>query len=545
MIRKSFPLWENNNEKAGDSVRKCFFWILLLLLTAACAFASADTEYQLAPCSGKLSINEVDYIVLTPENMDDHPDLLSHIGKTKEELLADWTERGVQLQAWNRKLNGCLEVTVVQDQEASQYYDLEQQTRQVRNEYLKLHKGSGRFSEEGFTIFSPVEWKKQKLGGNFLKFEYKRAVGTKTWRGLIRKTVRNGYTVTLDYQVYDRLPTGTDETKLNRIANTVSFESVAPASVDDTGAGTGTGTAPGAVSAAGLLQITAGPPAETNSDTFTVEGITTPGAHVIGVVMRWSSSTPLKFNTDASRAGKFKLKVTLPEEGVWLLTLNLEVNGTIVAEEIFNTTTYNKTTLPVVLDAEIPEQLSSDELVISGKTSKGVTIQCIVSNGTTTFDDTVRTNGTGKFKFKVPTAMEADYDITLAFSKKNYDTKRLNYRTTRKVTAEDIKARAATKAIHPSYAALTKKLDTYIGQPMVYTVYITDVKQIDEEWVITAALKKNNKGYKEFLVFMAGEDPGLEIDSKVKLYGTCVGAYQVQSEEENITYPGFDYLYKE
>ena len=523
-------------------MRKCFFWILLLLLTACCACAAADTEYQLTPCSGKLSINEVDFIVLTPDNLDDHPDLLSHIGKSKEELLADWTARGVQLQAWNRKLNACLEVTVFQDEEAKQYYDLEQQTRQVRNEYLKLHRGSGRFADDGYTIFSP-EWKKQKLGGNFLKFEYKRAVGMKSWRGIVRKTVRNGYTVMLDYQVYDRLPTGTDETKLNRIANTVSFEAVAPASVDDTGSGTVTES--GAVSASGLLQVTVRPPAETNSDTFTVEGITTPGAHIIGVLMRWSSSTPLKFTTDASRAGKFKLKVNLPEEGVWLLTLNLEVNGTVVAEEIFETTTYSKTTLPVVLDEEIPEQLAGDELVISGKTSKGVTIQCIVSNGTTTFDDTVRTNGTGKFKFKVPTTMEGEYDITLAFSKKHYDTKRLNFRASRTVTAEDTKSRAATKAIHPSYSALTKKLDSYIGKPMVYSVYITDVKQIDDEWIITAALRKTGKGYKDIMVFMAGEDPGLEIDSKVKLYGTCVGAYQFQTEEENSTCPGFDYLYKE
>lgn len=522
-------------------MRKCFFWILLLLLTACCAVAAADTEYQLAPCSGKLSINEVDYIVLTPENLDDHPDLLSHIGKSKEELLADWTARGVQLQAWNRKLTACLEVTVIQDEEAKQYYDLEQQTRQVRNEYLKLHKGSGRFAEEGFTIFSP-EWKKQKLGGNFLKFEYKRTVGMKNWRGLVRKTVRNGYTVMLDYQVYDRLPTGTDETKLNRIANTVSFETVAPPSVDTASPASADS---GAVSAAGLLQVTAGPPAETNSDTFTVEGITTPGAHIIGVLMRMSTPDPVRFTADASRAGKFKLKVTLPEEGVWLMTLNLEVNGSIVAEEIFDTTTYSKTTLPVTLDAEIPEQLAGDELVISGVTSKGVSIQCIVSNGTTTFDDTVRTNGTGKFKFKVPTTVEAEYDITLVFSKKNYDTKRLSYRATRTVTAEDTKARAAEKAIHPSYSALTKKLDGYIGRSMVYTVYITDVKQIDEEWIITAALRKNNKGYKDIMVFMAGEDPGLEIDSKVKLYGICVGAYQFQTEEGNSTCPGFDYLYKE
>ena len=47
------------------------------------------------------------------------------------------------------------------------------------------------------------------------------------------------------------------------------------------------------------------------------------------------------------------------------------------------------------------------------------------------------------------------------------------------------------------------------------------------------------------MVFMSKEDPGLELDSQVKLYGTCVGAYQVQSEEGNTSYPGFDYLFRE
>ena len=40
-----------------------------------------------------------------------------------------------------------------------------------------------------------------------------------------------------------------------------------------------------------------------------------------------------------------------------------------------------------------------------------------------------------------------------------------------------------------------------------------------------------------------GVDPGLVVGTKVKLYGVCVGAYQVQSEEENTSYPGFDYIF--
>ena len=519
------------------------FILLVLFLTACCACAAANTEYALEPCSGKLSLNEDTYIILTPANLGDHSELVASLGKTAEELTADWKERGVQLQAWTKNMNSCLEVTVIQDEDSLHYYDLERQNRQVRNEYLSLHRGSGKYAKDGFTILKPA-WKKQKLGGNFLKFEYKRTVGEKTWRGVARKTIRNGYTIMLDYQVYDRLPRRTDEDVLNRIANTVEFESREPTAVDQTAASVES-SEPVSASASGLLQVSVAPPAETNSNTFTIEGHTSPGAHLIGVAMRWSSSTPYKFLTDASKAGNFKLKVTLPEEGVWLVTLNLEINGTIVAEEIFNTTTYSKSVLPVTFDSEIPEQLVSDELVISGVTDKGVTIQCIVTNGESTYDQSVRTNGTGKFRFKIPTSLEAEYDITLAFSKKNLDTKRLTFKATRSLTVQDTRSRTATKAIHPSYNALTRNLNTYIGTTMAYEVHVVDVQQVDEEWIIKAALKKNRGVYSSFLYFMAKENPGLEIGSKVKLYGTCVGAYQEQSEEGDTSYPGFDYLFYE
>ena len=44
---------------------------------------------------------------------------------------------------------------------------------------------------------------------------------------------------------------------------------------------------------------------------------------------------------------------------------------------------------------------------------------------------------------------------------------------------------------------------------------------------------------------MAKEDPGLAAGVKVKLYGVCIGAYPIQSEEESTSYPGFDYLFFE
>ena len=525
----------------------------MLFLVAFSAAAVAETEIELKPCSGKMILDENTYIILTPDNLADHPDLMRRIEKTKDELLADWETRGVQLQAWTKKMDTCLEVIVIQDDESKEFYDLEQRGREARNDYLNLHRASNKkYIQMGYT-FTELKWKKQKLGGNFLTFEYKRLTDDGLCRGLMRKTVRNGWSVILDYQVFDRLPRKSATDYLNRIANTVQFEEIAPQPVDTSSSSSGETeegqpTTVVSGSASGLLKITVPPPAETNMDTFTIEGSTTPGAHLIGVAMRWSASTPLKFTTDATKAGNFKLKVTLPDEGVWLVTLNLEVNGAIVAEEVFDTTTFSRTVLPVTLTAGVPEQLTGNELVVSGITSKGVEIQCIVSNTAAPdhpYNDACKTNGTGKFKFKIPTAAEGTYDVTLVFSKKGYNTKRLTYTAVRKLTEQETQAKSTAKAVHPGYAALNKKLESYIGQTMVYKAYIVDVKQNGDDWIITAALRKNKKGYYDFLVFEAKKDPVLTADSKVKIYGICIGSYPIQSEEGDTSYPRFEYLYSE
>ena len=550
-------------KKAGDSVRKTliqklFLITLMLVLLACCTAASAMTEYELKPCSGKMAIDENSYIVLTADNLAEHPDLVRNIGKTKDELVADWEARGVQLQAWTKKMDACLEVTVVQDEESAQFYDLERQTRQVRNDYLNLHRVSNKkYIQDGYSLYE-IEWKKQKLSGNFLKFEYKRLTDSGLCRGLMRKTVRNGWTIVLDYQVFNRLPRKTDENNLNKIANTIEFEEIEPAPLDTASSSAGGEGAEGSEgaevqtvvngTASGLLKITVPPPAETNMDTFTIEGQTTPGAHLIGVAMRWSSATPLKFTADATKAGNFKLKITLPDEGVWLVTLNLEVNGAIVAEEVFDTTTFSRTILPVTLAEEVPAQLTGNEFVLSGETSKGVEIQCIVTNTAAPdhpYNDACKTNGTGKFKFKIPTAAEATYDFTLVFSKKGYNTKRLTWTAVRALSEQEIQAKSTAKAIHPGYATLNKKLESYIGQTMVYKAHIVDVTQNGDDWIITAALKKNKKGYSDFLIFESSKDPVLMTEAQVKIYGICIGSYPVQSEEGDTSYPRFEYLYAE
>lgn len=525
-------------------MRKAFFLFILVLLLGICSAAIADTECSLAPCSGSVTIPDSKYTILTPDNIGEHTDLVTAIGKAKEEILSDWEDRGVVFQAWfnNKLYDACLEVIVRQDEDARVYYDLVNHSSDAGwKTFLASHKGSSSaYAADGYSI-KEVEKKQKNIEAHnyLLQLKYKRTAEGKTYWGYAYKTVARGYTVVLDYQVYNRgLRTG-DQNELSKIVNTLRFYD----SSED--------IVPGAA----FLQITTPPPSETSSDTFTVEGRTNPGAHLIGVLMRINSAEPVRFSADANaKTGDFKMKVTLPEENVWLMTINVDVNDQIVAEQVFETTTYKKSLIPITFTSgdyifseksDSMASLSSNETVISGITDKGVTVQCIVTNGTSTFDKQIKTNGTGKFSFKVPTSLEAGYHFTLVFSKKGYDTKRFTGDASRNLNDEDRRAAIKKEAIKPGYSSLCRNLETYINKIMGYNLYIAEILQNGNEWIIKAAMVKNNSGYKNFMYFVTDEEPKVETDTQMLMYGTCIGPYVIQTEEGSQNFPAFDLLFME
>ena len=279
-----------------------------------------------------------------------------------------------------------------------------------------------------------------------------------------------------------------------------------------------------------------------------MEGSAYPGSEVIVVAMRWSGSS-YQFPTTAGSNGKFKAKVTLPDEGLYQITVNMCINDATVADAVLNSVSYSKTSLPYTISPAIPDVLTTDELVITGTTVKNVSVQCIVTVGDTVIKvkpkDMIKTNNTGTFTFKVPTELEGEYDITLRFQKKGLNNERYNKKATRTLSVADSNSRTASKAIKVNYNTLVKKLDSYKGKTIVFDAHITDVKQVGDQWMITAAQKLNRGKYSNYLIYMANEDPGLVVGSKVKLCGICTDAYPIQSEEGTTTYPGFDYLFFE
>ena len=507
---------------------------MLLVLLALClcftAGAAALTERVSFPDIHATCEVDESYILLKPDNLGLHQEWLENHDITEADLLADWKERGVLMQAWTTSGDACLEITAVQDAMGQQYIDIDELTPAIRGTYRNEHlKGSG-FKALGYT-YQSAEWKKTKQG-RFLMLKYKRTVGGDTYRGYARRTIKMGYTITLDYQVFGRNLTAKDNNALNKVWNSWEFSST-----------TATTLADGSPAIITNLKFTAQPPAETSTGKFSVTGTCKAGLRLVGVLMRMNGTEPLRVETTANKSGKFTLPVQLPQEGVWLMAVTVFSGDTVADEMVFSTTTYSKTLLTVNLDQPLPTVLSGDTYTVSGTTVKQTKVQMIVE-GPSPYTKMVTVNNSGKFSFKIPTAVEGEYRFSLVFEKKGYTTRRITSNATRKLTELDIRTAAMSKAIKPAYTQLTKRVDGYVGDIMTYELFITDVQRSSSNWVIFGAMRSTNSGYKDIVVVLCPEDPGFKVGDKHRVYGTLTGTYLVQnSEEGDAAYPCFDLIF--
>ena len=546
-----YPRERNQMERPVTFLRKVFF--LFLAAAAAlflCCAASADTAVPLAPAPGSLTLRD-GRTILTRENLDKHNDLLRQIGVTKEDLLADWQNRGVLVQAWSpiQAKYSCLEISVAQDAESAQYNDLANHAddKAAWKAYKAAVKGSESWSANGYTVQS-VEQKRAN-GNNYLLMKYKRSAASGDYRGYMARTVFRGYTLTVDYRIYNRQFLKQDPTDVFNVMKTlVPVETEASAAAGDgSEASAPSGTQAASAQPKAELVIEDGPPRETNTNKFTVTGTTVPGAQVVVVLMRLTSDQPLLFETTShARTGKFSVKVTLPEaeETYWTMTMEVNVDDKRVAEEVFDTIQYKKTLIPVTYTSEIPESIAGDELKITGKTIKGVQIQCLVTRPQDTWQKTVTTNGTGRFSFTVPTKEEGEYNVTLVFTKKGFETKNPSYTVYRNMSEEDRRVKIRKEAVRIGYNTLVKRIDQYAGKTMAFNnIYVTDIEEIGDEWKISVACSKAGDRYTQPMVFMADAEPAFAVDEQHNFFGKCRGPYLIQSEEMIETIPSFDLLF--
>ena len=500
-----------------------FALVLLMMLGSACA-----EDYAFNNIFMTISVpNDVYETQLTPENIDSQSGIVQSLGYSVDELKQTFADDGVLLMAFDKDTSRVFVLTAVQDEQAHQLYDINEQTANVRATYRTNHSNGTYCGDLGYK-FESCEWK--NFGndqGRFLMLKYVlRKDGNVAYKGLWRRTIRNGYTITLDMRSMGRNVTAGDITALNKIQDSVSFAAIT-----------------GAPEAPLTMSFTAPPPSITNEETFVIKGSTRAGASVRAAFFSFRNSNKVTVVTDtADGKGLFELRVTLPAQDLY----NAIVTSTIyegtdneeTVEETFSIE-YDASLLPISFTSDFPDAFTSDSFKFTGATLTGVTVQVNV-NG----ENTVKKTGNNRtFAFTVNTSKEGTYNIQVTFSKKNYDTRQFNYTIERVMDGEEQKNKVRSESITPEYTKLKNKTATYQDRVVDFTGYITNSEEIGGEWVITFATKKSGSNYSDVIMVMSDAPASYEEGQKLTLYGKVNGQYQSYVDGKNQTYPRVTLLF--
>ncbi len=505
-------------------MRKFVFFLIVLGLCLAAALPGLCQVIALETIYAKVEIPD-SYTILTPESMENHIEFLQRQGTTLDVALQSFAAEGILLQAWGKNGETCLQISALNDVDAQAYFDIDQQTPAIRAKYRREHLDGDAFKALGI-VYDSAEWKNTTDYGRFLMLKYKQRIGGNIdHRGYARRTIRNGYTITVDYQVFGRSLSAKDNNALNDIMDTWRFTQLL--------------SMPGTTTAAHKIEITTEPPRQTNDSSFKVEGIGTPGALISGSIVRMGTAEYFPVSATCGRSGDFSISVKLPQEGVYVMGLTVTVNNVDTEDLSFPEITYDKTLLPVSFDEAFPETLTSDKLIVSGTTIKGVMAECIV-NGKSTKK---KVGGNGKFSFSVNTSEEGNYSFTLAFSKEGLADQRYNFLAIREWSEEEKREKIRAEAIKPAHSTLVSKIKGYTGHVMGYNAYVTEIAKSGEDWLVYMAFRKIKSAYRDIIVVMTELTPNITVDTQVKMYGRCTGMYEIQDDSGVEEYPAFELLF--
>lgn len=496
--------------------------VLFLLALLLLCFPALAESYVFDDIYGSMEVPD-SYVVLTEKNLPDYANWLEARGTSQEETSNDFLRRGVLLQAWSEDGSACFELRANQTDKTLLLFDVNEQSAEVRGDYRTSHYPNNEY--QGYE-FSTSEWKNTD-NGRFLILRYiRRESGEVLYRGFMRRTIRNGYEIDFDMQIYGRSVTNKDNTALNKIWESFRFVEVLPL--------------PPAASA--KLNITDAPPEETNEQSFTIDGTAAEGVKLTAVTMGLSYPEPVVSEVTVGKNGKFSLPIKLPREGVFLVTLTGEFQGEEVVELAYPVT-YQRTLLTVNFTTKPGDTVSQDEVKFAGKGEPSATIQIFV-NGEAA--GSKRVTSAGKFSVTVEAKEEGPYEVNLVFSKKGLADRRFTFSFTRRWTDADMLEYLKKQAIKPAYNKLVQNMQSYEGRIMGYSAYIVDVSQSGGEYIVRMALNRKNGNYSNFILVTTGDEPSFAAGEKVTMYGTCEGmslstGAEGTAEEEN-SCPCFDLL---
>ncbi len=473
---------------------------ILMLLPGIQAMAEA---YDFPAVMAGVQLPEGVYqTVLTPENLKENGAFIQARGGTVDAWAADFAARGILLQAHDLQNDRVLVITALQDVDAKRLFDINEQSSDTRGKYRLSHGNDGAYTVLGYR-YDAVSWKNFPGAGRFLQLRYAyRQGGDLVHRGYQRRTIRNGYTITVDMQVFGRQLKPADNTALNKVFDTFAFSRILPVPELPI-----------------TLEETATAPVETGQPGFTMKGKTKPNAALTAVLMSFSTSEAKVFQATANKAGAYTLPVEMPGEDVYLMTLTVESEGLEDFSKAYNIL-YQKGLLPAQIIATPPPEIYEDAFLLAGQTTEtGVTARLSV-NGTEKSKNVPRS---GSFTFDIDTSAEGPYDIRLTLSKKGLTDRVFQFKATRYLSRQAQEEMALQTAVSPEYAELLANPDTYDGQTLTYQGYITGKENADGDWTLRFALRKTDSGFEDLLVLIADQDPELSVDEPVRIYGQMVG----------------------
>ena len=494
--------------------------VFVLLLLTSIGVANAE-NYSFENIFASVDIPE-DYTVLLPKNLHVMQDFIETLGTTPEELSADFNLKGILLQAWSKEKDSRLEISAVETDRSKLVFDVDRQTEQVRGEYRTSYFPNNIY--EGYE-YKSSNWK--NFGdnvGRFLVLEYNHYSNEiKAYTGYARKTIKNGYEISVDYKALNRKATNKDNKALNKIFKSWKFNLTQELSeVADAG-----------------INITKIPSEETKNRNIEIAGNAKEGVNFTAVVMSLGASEPDIIKTTANEKNKFSLPITFKKQGVFLITVTANKDGKELGEWAYPVT-YKEGLLSVKFAAETPEKVYEDSYKIRGTGEPGAAIQVMLNNKTISNKSVDRD---GKFIVPINTKQEGDYEVVLVFTKRNLETRRFKFNFTREISEEEQLEKIIKKAVNATYGNLTRGNEKFKDQAIRFNGYLAEIINMDDSYLLKIAYNKNNKNLSSF-VYVQSETtlPEEQIGRRVRGVATLLGfsddvlVGKAQSSIENLPY---------
>lgn len=395
---------------------------------------------------------------------------------TPEIAEANLLAEGVCAVAFSPSGDAMLRVIVAEgDETAALYYDIERYTTEMRNAIKADFLDKDAWALTGYR-YTEANWTNREDEGRRLNLTYTVRFDEEiVARGMQVYTIHNGKAITLDIQVKGRKLTADDERVFERFVEDTKL----PAAGE---------------SAAPLLPVglvlTGIVPEETYKDTLTITGETGKAAIVSAYALPAEGEDMTNIGQiKANNSGTFKLEIKLPSPGEWRLYFKAELEGHEISEEA-RWINYDPKKLPVTFTSFPEGDVYDSQIIISGKTISGVTIQCMegeTNKKTTTGSD-------GSFSFKLDRAIVGNRHVVLSFTKKNFENRRFDVQFNRQWAREDYVKYLADKVQSLSYANLTENAQKYVGRQVKYSGEVLDVSSVGSITYVQLGMKQDKEG---------------------------------------------------